>query len=168
MSPEKPAAPNEKLRLLSPGQGRGNQDNGKRESEKPGGTGHLEEAAIGAGRFLPLHPGLHSVHRRERRPAARDRADQRRIPTMRAGRAGDSSRPGCSPAQVLNEELDASLCRVLYLDRQAFSERGKGPFDLVQARMVVEIKQPVHGRLWNSEPAGEFHLLDAGSPKCRV
>src|ERR1017187_8509815 len=60
------------------------------------------------------------------------------------------------------------LCRVPYLDRQAFSERGKGPFDLVQARMVVEIEQPVHGRLRNSEPAREFHLLDARSPKCRV
>ena len=87
---------------------------------------------------------------------------------MTAGLAGISAACGVRLRKFFDEESDAGLCRVLYLDRQAFSKRGKSSFDLVQARMVVEIKQPVHGRLWNSEPAREFNLLDAGSPKSRV
>ena len=66
------------------------------------------------------------------------------------------------------EELDMSLCRVLHFHRQALAESGKCCFDVVQARMVVEVKQPVYCRFRYPEPACQFHFLEAGCLKCQV
>jgi hypothetical protein len=44
--------------------------------------------------------------------------------------------------RIWDEEFNASLWRVLYLDRQAFSERGKGPFDPWLLRGVPAARNP--------------------------
>ncbi len=59
-------------------QGRGAEAKELKEIERSGQVELVTwRETFGACRLLPLHPGLHSVLRGERRPAARDRADQR-------------------------------------------------------------------------------------------
>jgi hypothetical protein len=89
-----------------------------------------------------------------------------------AGDAGHFANP-CVVLFVARRSLArgnrrARLCGVPHFHRQALTERGECCFDVVQARMVVEIKQPVDRRFRYSKPARELDFLEGRRLKCRV